>query len=84
MFKLNRSAETGDLEWVVTEDEECSSLGEEIALSTYGDMLHDGERNNKYHQAIHNAVSRLKTSGQKASKHVQRSASVRQGFKIYF
>ena len=67
MFKLSRCADTGNPEWVVKENED-DNLEEEIALSTYGDMLHDKERNDKYDEAIQNAVSSLKMAGQKASK----------------
>ena len=66
MFKLTRDPHTGKLEWSLlhnnADDSEdtVGGLESEIALSSYGDMLHDEDRNNKYAEAISKAVRSLK------------------------
>ena len=66
MFALKRNAVSGGLEWCVRTDD-ISDFYREIALSTYGDMLLDDERNNRYFDAINKAVERLRKKGHKAS-----------------
>ncbi|XP_021075844.1 protein arginine N-methyltransferase 7 [Mus pahari] len=55
---------TGSLEWL--EEDEHYDYHQEIARSSYADMLHDNDRNIKYYQGIRAAVSRVKDKGRKA------------------
>ncbi|KAB1274542.1 Protein arginine N-methyltransferase 7 [Camelus dromedarius] len=55
---------TGSMEWL--EEDEHYDYHQEIARSSYADMLHDKDRNIKYYQGIRAAVSRVKDRGQKA------------------
>ncbi|XP_070254799.1 protein arginine N-methyltransferase 7 isoform X2 [Myotis yumanensis] len=55
---------TGSVEWL--EEDEHYDYHQEIARSSYADMLHDKDRNIKYYQGIQAAVSRVKDRGQKA------------------
>ncbi|XP_039707812.1 protein arginine N-methyltransferase 7 isoform X1 [Pteropus medius] len=55
---------TGSVEWL--EEDEHYDYHQEIARSSYADMLHDKDRNVKYYQGIRTAVSRVKERGQKA------------------
>ncbi|NXH22128.1 ANM7 methyltransferase, partial [Bucco capensis] len=55
---------TGAIEWF--EEDENYDYHQEIARSRYADMLHDKDRNMKYYQGIHAAVSRVKERGEKA------------------
>ncbi|XP_028333230.1 protein arginine N-methyltransferase 7 isoform X9 [Physeter macrocephalus] len=55
---------TGSVEWL--EEDEHYDYHQEIARSSYADMLHDKDRNMKYYQGIRAAVSRVKDKGQKA------------------
>lgn len=55
---------TGSVEWL--EEDEHYDYHQEIARSSYADMLHDKDRNVKYYQGIRAAVSRVKDRGQKA------------------
>ncbi|XP_052022086.1 protein arginine N-methyltransferase 7 isoform X1 [Apodemus sylvaticus] len=55
---------TGSLEWL--EEDEHYDYHQEIARSSYADMLHDKDRNIKYYQGIRAAVSRVKDRGQTA------------------
>nr|XP_015094179.1 protein arginine N-methyltransferase 7 isoform X2 [Vicugna pacos] len=55
---------TGSMEWL--EEDEHYDYHQEIARSSYADMLHDKDRNIKYYQGIQAAVSRVKDRGQKA------------------
>ncbi|NXF16902.1 ANM7 methyltransferase, partial [Rhodinocichla rosea] len=55
---------TGSMEWL--EEGEDYDYHQEIARSRYADMLHDKDRNVKYYQGIHAAVSRVKERGEKA------------------
>ncbi|XP_006860390.1 PREDICTED: protein arginine N-methyltransferase 7 [Chrysochloris asiatica] len=55
---------TGSVEWL--EEDEHYDYHQEIARSSYADMLHDKDRNIKYYQGIRAAVSRVKERGQKA------------------
>ncbi|KAL0968259.1 hypothetical protein UPYG_G00264410 [Umbra pygmaea] len=54
---------TGALDWV--EESEEYDYHQEIARSSYADMLHDHDRNEKYYQGIRAAVSRVKARGEK-------------------
>ncbi|XP_076988924.1 protein arginine N-methyltransferase 7 isoform X1 [Tamandua tetradactyla] len=55
---------TGSVEWL--EEDEQYDYHQEIARSSYADMLHDKDRNIKYYQGIQAAVSRVKNRQQKA------------------
>ncbi|XP_008565341.1 PREDICTED: protein arginine N-methyltransferase 7 isoform X2 [Galeopterus variegatus] len=55
---------TGSVEWL--EEDEHYDYHQEIARSSYADMLHDKDRNIKYYQGIRAAVSRVRDRGQKA------------------
>ncbi|XP_068116847.1 protein arginine N-methyltransferase 7 [Hyperolius riggenbachi] len=55
---------TGALDWV--EEDEDYDYHQEIARSSYADMLHDKDRNEKYYQGIRAAVKRVKERGEKA------------------
>ncbi|XP_045149851.1 protein arginine N-methyltransferase 7 [Echinops telfairi] len=55
---------TGSVEWL--EEDEHYDYHQEIARSSYADMLHDKDRNIKYYQGIRAAVGRVKEKGQKA------------------
>ncbi|XP_071478071.1 protein arginine N-methyltransferase 7-like, partial [Diadema antillarum] len=53
---------TGAAEWVV--EDESYDFHQEIARSTYTDMLHDDERNKKYYEGIKRAVAIIRERGQ--------------------
>ncbi|XP_069509791.1 protein arginine N-methyltransferase 7 isoform X2 [Ambystoma mexicanum] len=55
---------TGAVEWV--EEDENYDYHQEIARSSYADMLHDKDRNEKYYQGIRAAVQRVKERGERA------------------
>uniref|UniRef100_A0A7N4P5S9 Protein arginine N-methyltransferase n=1 Tax=Sarcophilus harrisii TaxID=9305 RepID=A0A7N4P5S9_SARHA len=55
---------TGSVEWL--EEDEHYDYHQEIARSSYADMLHDKDRNVKYYQGIRAAVKRVKERGQPA------------------
>ncbi|XP_074142463.1 protein arginine N-methyltransferase 7 isoform X2 [Sminthopsis crassicaudata] len=55
---------TGSVEWL--EEDEHYDYHQEIARSSYADMLHDKDRNVKYYQGIRAAVRRVKERGQPA------------------
>ncbi|XP_043563162.1 protein arginine N-methyltransferase 7 [Chiloscyllium plagiosum] len=55
---------TGAIEW--EEEDEDYDYHQEIARSSYADMLHDKDRNEKYDSGIQAAVSRVKERGQRA------------------
>ncbi|XP_004625893.2 protein arginine N-methyltransferase 7 [Octodon degus] len=55
---------TGSMEWL--EQDEHYDYHQEIARSSYADMLHDKDRNIKYYEGIRAAVKRVKDRGQKA------------------
>uniref|UniRef100_H2ZX08 Protein arginine N-methyltransferase n=1 Tax=Latimeria chalumnae TaxID=7897 RepID=H2ZX08_LATCH len=55
---------TGAMDWV--EEDESYDYHQEIARSSYADMLHDKDRNEKYYCGICAAVRRVKERGQKA------------------
>ncbi|KAG8437732.1 hypothetical protein GDO86_008444 [Hymenochirus boettgeri] len=54
---------TGAMDWV--EEDEHYDYHQEIARSSYADMLHDRDRNEKYYQGICAAVRRVKERGHK-------------------
>ncbi|XP_078213633.1 protein arginine N-methyltransferase 7 isoform X4 [Callithrix jacchus] len=64
IFCSRANPTTGSVEWV--EEDEHYDYHQEIARSSYADMLHDKDRNVKYYQGIRAAVSRVKDRGQKA------------------
>uniref|UniRef100_A0A8C5QGZ0 Protein arginine N-methyltransferase n=1 Tax=Leptobrachium leishanense TaxID=445787 RepID=A0A8C5QGZ0_9ANUR len=55
---------TGSVDWL--EEDEHYDYHQEIARSSYADMLHDKDRNQKYYQGIRAAVQRVKERGQEA------------------
>ncbi|CAN2389575.1 [myelin basic protein]-arginine N-methyltransferase activity [Pristimantis euphronides] len=55
---------TGSLDWI--EEDETYDYHQEIARSSYADMLHDKDRNEKYYQGIRSAVKRVKDRGEDA------------------
>ncbi|XP_006641366.2 protein arginine N-methyltransferase 7 isoform X1 [Lepisosteus oculatus] len=55
---------TGALDWV--EESEEYDYHQEIARSSYADMLHDKDRNEKYFLGIRAAVARVRARGQRA------------------
>ncbi|XP_063294767.1 protein arginine N-methyltransferase 7 [Pelobates fuscus] len=55
---------TGAVDWV--EEDEHYDYHQEIARSSYADMLHDKDRNQKYYQGIRLAVQRVKERGEEA------------------
>ncbi|KAM4722372.1 protein arginine N-methyltransferase 7 isoform 2-T2 [Rhinophrynus dorsalis] len=55
---------TGSVDWI--EEDEHYDYHQEIARSSYADMLHDKDRNEKYYQGIRAAVKRVKERGQEA------------------
>ncbi|XP_048461962.1 protein arginine N-methyltransferase 7 [Rhincodon typus] len=55
---------TGAIEW--EEEAEDYDYHQEIARSSYADMLHDKDRNEKYDSGIRAAVCRVKQRGQRA------------------
>ncbi|XP_077840463.1 protein arginine N-methyltransferase 7 isoform X15 [Macaca mulatta] len=64
IFCSRANPTTGSVEWL--EEDEHYDYHQEIARSSYADMLHDKDRNIKYYQGIRAAVSRVKDRGQKA------------------
>nr|XP_054525450.1 protein arginine N-methyltransferase 7 isoform X19 [Pan troglodytes] len=64
IFCSRANPTTGSVEWL--EEDEHYDYHQEIARSSYADMLHDKDRNVKYYQGIRVAVSRVKDRGQKA------------------
>ncbi|XP_072278976.1 protein arginine N-methyltransferase 7 [Pyxicephalus adspersus] len=55
---------TGAMDWI--QEDEDYDYHQEIARSSYADMLHDKDRNEKYYQGIKAAVKRVKERGEKA------------------
>ncbi|XP_075045016.1 protein arginine N-methyltransferase 7 [Mixophyes fleayi] len=55
---------TGAVDWV--EEDENYDYHQEIARSSYADMLHDKDRNEKYYHGIRAAVRRVKERGEEA------------------
>lgn len=53
---------TEDVEW--EEESEEYDFHQEIARSSYADMLHDHDRNKKYYEGIREAVGRVKARGE--------------------
>ncbi|KAM6223113.1 protein arginine N-methyltransferase 7 [Rhynchocyon petersi] len=64
IFSGRANPTTGSVEWL--EEDEHYDYHQEIARSSYADMLHDKDRNIKYYQGIRAAVNRVKNRGQKA------------------
>ncbi|XP_029419812.1 protein arginine N-methyltransferase 7 isoform X3 [Nannospalax galili] len=64
VFCSRANPTTGSVEWL--EEDEHYDYHQEIARSSYADMLHDKDRNIKYYQGIRAAVSRVKDRGHKA------------------
>ncbi|KAJ8272236.1 hypothetical protein COCON_G00110950 [Conger conger] len=62
-FCARANPTTGALDWV--EEGEEYDYHQEIARSCYADMLHDRDRNLKYHQGIRAAVGRVKARGER-------------------
>uniref|UniRef100_A0AAX7VRL6 Protein arginine N-methyltransferase n=1 Tax=Astatotilapia calliptera TaxID=8154 RepID=A0AAX7VRL6_ASTCA len=54
---------TGALDWV--EESEEYDYHQEIARSSYADMLHDHDRNKKYYEGIRAAVARVKARSER-------------------
>ncbi|XP_022254122.1 protein arginine N-methyltransferase 7-like [Limulus polyphemus] len=55
---------TGKSQWDI--QDENYDYHQEVARSSYADMLHDKERNQKYFAALTKAVNTIKSLGQKA------------------
>lgn len=55
---------TGKLEWIVQNDD--YDYHQEVARSSYADMLHDTERNKKYEQALYAAIEIMHQRDKKA------------------
>ncbi|XP_030060154.1 protein arginine N-methyltransferase 7 isoform X2 [Microcaecilia unicolor] len=64
IFSGRANPTTGAVEWV--EEDAHYDFHQEIARSSYADMLHDRDRNEKYYMGIRTAVGRVKARGQKA------------------
>lgn len=56
---------TGNFEWILQNED--YDYHQEVARSSYADMLHDTERNKKYEAAIKVAIDCLHQKGQKAN-----------------
>lgn len=65
VFTQKRNPLTGSTEWDV-EDEDYD-YHQEIARSSFADMLHDTERNQKYHRALRLAIEKMHQDGRKAN-----------------
>lgn len=61
-FFGQRYPSAGDAEWEEETDE--FDFHQEIARSSYADMLHDHDRNKKYYEGIRAAVGRVKARGE--------------------
>ncbi|XP_065054934.1 protein arginine N-methyltransferase 7-like isoform X1 [Rhopilema esculentum] len=62
MFVLKDNPVTGTAEWLFKETEDDDAK-HELARSTYAGMLHDVERNKKYHEAIKKTIHKIKEAG---------------------
>jgi len=66
MFSQRADPVTGKMEWICCEEDD-DDIKHEIARSTYAGMLHDSERNSKYHEGIRKAIKKVKESGAKTA-----------------
>ncbi|XP_015913660.1 protein arginine N-methyltransferase 7 [Parasteatoda tepidariorum] len=64
IFTMSINPISGKKEWV--EKDEYYDYFQEVARSSYADMLHDAERNQKYNAAIKKAVQSMKDQGRLA------------------
>ncbi|CAG0887593.1 unnamed protein product [Cyprideis torosa] len=61
IFAQSSNPLTGKMEWI--EQEEQYDFHQEVAASSYGDMLHDKDRNIKYHEALKKVIRQMKQKG---------------------
>ncbi|XP_023950812.2 protein arginine N-methyltransferase 7 [Bicyclus anynana] len=65
VFTQKRNPITGSTEWDVQHED--YDYHQEIARSAFADMLHDTERNKKYHRALQLAIEKMHDAGKKAN-----------------
>lgn len=65
IFAQKLNPMTGDSEWILKD--EHYDYFQEIARSSFADMLHDTERNQKYFQALRLAIEKMHQNGKKAN-----------------
>lgn len=65
VFTQKRNPITGSMEWDVQDED--YDYHQEIARSGFADMLHDTERNRKYHRALQLAIVKMQKMGKKAN-----------------
>ncbi|VVD04916.1 unnamed protein product [Leptidea sinapis] len=65
VFTQKRNPITGSTEWDVQHED--YDYHQEIARSAFADMLHDTERNKKYHRALQLAIEKMHRNGKKAN-----------------
>lgn len=65
MFTQKRNPITGKTEWDIQHED--YDYHQEIARSSFADMLHDSERNRKYHRALQKAIQKMHDAGKKAN-----------------
>ncbi|XP_045766550.1 protein arginine N-methyltransferase 7-like isoform X2 [Maniola jurtina] len=65
VFTQKRNPITGSTEWDVQHED--YDFHQEIARSAFADMLHDTERNKKYHRALQLAIEKMHEAGKKAN-----------------
>nr|XP_021192702.2 protein arginine N-methyltransferase 7 isoform X2 [Helicoverpa armigera] len=65
VFTQKRNPITGSTEWDV--QDENYDFHQEIARAGFADMLHDTERNKKYHRALQIAIEKMHSQGKKAN-----------------
>lgn len=63
-FVSQLSPITGVMQWNLVDSD--YDFQQEIARSAYADMLHDGDRNARYHDAIRHVITSLKAEGKMA------------------
>ncbi|XP_071451917.1 protein arginine N-methyltransferase 7 isoform X2 [Hetaerina americana] len=64
MFKMKYNPVLGKMEWELIDED--YDYHQEVARSGYADMLHDSERNQKYHVAVKAAVQKMHELGKSA------------------
>ncbi|XP_046397806.1 protein arginine N-methyltransferase 7 isoform X2 [Ischnura elegans] len=65
MFKMKYNPILGKMEWELVDED--YDYHQEVARSGYADMLHDYERNQKYHVAVKAAVKKMHEMGKAAN-----------------
>lgn len=65
VFTQKKNPITGKTEWDIQHED--YDYHQEIARSSFADMLHDSERNRKYHRALQMAIQKMHDAGKQAN-----------------